>query len=263
MNAQTLLQSGQLKAAIELLSKQLKAEPNSTENRGLLAELLCIQGELDRADKQFDLLSDQSPENGYTIAVMRQLIRAEQARLDCYQQGRVPTFFDKPNRYLQDQLQALSELQAGNAKQASTLLNQTEQKQRPKTGTAEAKTFSRLRDLDDICSYHFEVLTYNGHYCWLPQQKVKHLRLNQPKRPIDLIWRQAHFMLNDDTELDAVIPAIYAKTFKQDDESLRLGHGTDWHSENQGPTLGLGLRMFLLDEQAVSINDLSELHWQE
>ena len=49
---QQMLQSGQLQDAIQLVEAQLKDDPMNIDLKGQHVELLCINGELARADKQ-------------------------------------------------------------------------------------------------------------------------------------------------------------------------------------------------------------------
>lgn len=263
MNAHELFQAGQITAAIQSLTARVKALPNDLAARSLLAELLCIQGDLERADKQLTILADQDAKNAYTLAILRQLIRAELARQETRKAGRVPEIFNKPDAYVKKQLQALTEWRAGNGRQTVNLLKQASQKLKPLRGRLNQQPFTDIRDLDDLCQHHLEVLTFNGAYYWLPLQDIKSIEFSPAKRPLDLIWRQTHIILNDERSLDAVIPAIYAHPESETDERIRLGRMTDWQTETHSPTLGLGLRMFLIGETAVRIHDIHTLSLEQ
>ena len=54
--AKALLDAGQLGAAIEELTREVKANPTDTSRRIFLFELLCLAGDLDRAEKQLDVV---------------------------------------------------------------------------------------------------------------------------------------------------------------------------------------------------------------
>ena len=58
--------------------------------RGFLAELLCFDGSLERADKMLDLIGSQDPQAALGLALFRQQIRAEMARREFFGDGRVP-----------------------------------------------------------------------------------------------------------------------------------------------------------------------------
>ncbi|HSG71383.1 MAG TPA: tetratricopeptide repeat protein, partial [Planctomycetaceae bacterium] len=73
MSVQELFSTGQIAQAVEIVTADVKKKPGDIESRALLAQLLCFKGELERADKQLDVISTQSPESAMTVALFRQL----------------------------------------------------------------------------------------------------------------------------------------------------------------------------------------------
>ena len=90
MNGSELFEAGDLTGAVAALTDAVKRNPMDQEGRGLLAELLCLAGDLERADKQLDALSNQDSESAPALAVFRQVIRAELARREFYSEGWLP-----------------------------------------------------------------------------------------------------------------------------------------------------------------------------
>ena len=78
--ATDLFTSGDLEGAITALTEAVRKNPTDQETRGLLAEFLCIAGDLERADKQLDALGNQDAGSAPGLALFRQVVRAELAR---------------------------------------------------------------------------------------------------------------------------------------------------------------------------------------
>ncbi len=90
MNSSDLYRSGKLHAAIEAAIGEVKQKPSDVPSRFFLAELLCFAGDLDRADKQLEVLSKQDTQSAMMVSLFRQLIRGEIARQQVFQEGRAP-----------------------------------------------------------------------------------------------------------------------------------------------------------------------------
>jgi type VI secretion system protein ImpE len=126
MNPRELYQSGDLTAAIAAAGDEVKRKPGDFAGRYLLCELLCFAGQLERADKQLDLMIEQDPQAALGLALFRQLIRAEQARQQFFDEGRLPEFLATPAGVLQAHLQASIALRAGDKPAAARFIEQGE-----------------------------------------------------------------------------------------------------------------------------------------
>ena len=72
----------------------MKAAPTDIDARLLLCDLLCFDNQLERADRQLDVVVQQDSGLVAGIGLYRQLIRAEIARRDVFESGRVPEFLN-------------------------------------------------------------------------------------------------------------------------------------------------------------------------
>src|SRR5512135_1673864 len=147
VRAQEYYQAGQLKEAVAASTEEVKRHPNDFARRLLLAELLCISGDLERADKHLDALGHQDPQAIPAIQVLRQLVRAEQARQDFYNEGRVPDLLGKPTEMIRLLLEASIALREGKPAEAAPLLAQVEEHRPHASGTCDGKAFEDIRDL--------------------------------------------------------------------------------------------------------------------
>jgi type VI secretion system protein ImpE len=262
MNAQEQYQAGDLRGAIATATEEVRKHPADTARRGFLTELLCVAGELERADRQLDALGQQDPEAALGVSMFRQLIRAEQARQQFYAEGRVPEFLAEVSPGLRLHLEASIRLREGQAGEAAALLAQAEAQRPHVAGTCGGRPFDDLRDLDDLTASFFEVLTSTGKYYWIPVESVELIEFRPPARPRDLLWRRARMVVHGGPDGEVFLPALYAGAGADADDRLRLGRATEWQGGDGTPVRGLGQRTFLVGDEAVPILELQELSFQ-
>ncbi|MHC4398298.1 MAG: type VI secretion system accessory protein TagJ [Planctomycetota bacterium] len=259
MSAKEHYQAGRLDDAVAAAAEEVKRHPTDVDRRGFLAELLCFTGELERADKHLDAMGHQNPEAIPGISMFRQLIRAEQARQQFFDEGRMPEFLDKPDERLRLHLEASIRIREGNDGEAAEFLGQAEQKRPKVSGTAGDEPFDDLRDLDDLTASYFEVLTSTGKYYWIPMERVETMECHAPVRPRDLLWRRVHMVVCGGPDGEVFLPALYAGSHTESDDQMRLGRATDWSGGDGTPARGRGQRTFLLGDQDHGILTLGNL----
>jgi type VI secretion system protein ImpE len=256
MNGSELFAAGDLSAAVAALPERVKHHPTDQDSRGLLAELLCLAGDLQRADKQLDVLSNQDLEAAPALAMFRQVIRAELARSEFYRDGRLPEFLGVPTPLLKKHLQASILLREGNGDEAAQLLAEAEEARQHPAGACNDAPFDDFRDLDDLSACYLEVLATTGKYYWVPIESVGSIEFRRPARARDLLWRRALLDIQDGPEGEVFIPAIYADPKGLGTDQSRLGRTSDWVQHDGSPVLGVGQRTYLVGETAIPIMEL-------
>jgi type VI secretion system protein ImpE len=260
-DAHQLYQEGRLGAAIDALNAQVKSRPTDINLRGFLAELLCFMGNSERTDLLLDQMVGLDSSLGVPLALFRQLIRADVARRQFYDEGRLPELLGPPPPWVSASLEASIHVRDKKTAEAMKLLSAAEEKRPPISGTRDGASFDDMRDLDDLVGAAFEVYTTNGKFYWIPMERVIEVEFRPPQRPRDLLWRHAHMVVRDGPEGDVYIPALYHSSATAEDESLRLGRSTDWIGGEGEPTRGVGQRTFLIGEEAVPILDIQSLRF--
>ena len=261
-----LYEAGRLDDAVEASLAMVKAKPADVGLRFQLAELCCIAGNLDRADRQLDTVSNQDPQAAIGAALLRQLVRAELARRECFLKGRVPEFLGEPSEKLKAHLQALTLYREGDVAAAVAALeplNEISNLRQPiKVNGAEVDD---LRDLDDLLSPVLEVHTTTGKYFWVDWNQILALEIQPPKRPFDLLWRQASLSIQSGPDGEVYLPAIYLEPDPDaaTDANLQLGRGTDWIDSGDGMVRGRGQRMLLAGEQDMPFMELQTIEREE
>lgn len=251
--ASDILKQGSVTDAIAAATETVKNNPKDLQHRWLLAELLIISGDLERAEKQFEALVTLDPRTAIASTPLRQLIRAESARRQCFDKGRVPELLDGANESLRAKLQLFVAVRAGDNATAAELTKQTEIVRPALPGklrmAGDEVTFEDFRDLDDLTSDIFEVLTYTGKYYWIEMSRVSCIKFEAPTRPLDLIWRKAQMEVRDAFDAEVYLPAVYATLTNSDDES-RLGRRTEWIENDGGAVRGVGRRCYAINGES-------------
>ncbi len=262
MKAKELYEAGRLDEAIAAVAAEVKQSPTDTAARNLLCELLCFAGQWERADKQAEAISLDDPRAAMAVTLLRHLIRAEAARHDFYERGRVPDFLQPPSPRLRLHLEASVALRAGDGPEAVRLLAQAEELRPAVRGTCNGNPFEDLRDLNDMTASFFEVLTGTGKYYWIPFEVVESMEFQPPKQLHDLLWRACHLSVRGGPEGLVYLPALYAGSSADADQRVRLGRVTDWRGGEGAPVRGVGQRMFLLDDTDLGILELGTLTFE-
>ena len=256
--AGVLFQEGKLSESIAAASASVKQSPSDAGGRFLLAELLLFEGSFERAEAVLDAAQSVDPNAALMVAEFRQLLRAAESRRQLARDGRVPEFVGGPTQSQQLLLQALMDWRSGDRSAAATAVETAEAARPCVSGTSNGTVFVDFRDVDDLVSGNFEVLTTTGKYFWIPTERVQTLEFHAPKRPRDLLWRRASMSVADGPDGEVYLPAIYAADDPMTD-ALRLGRETDWKEAEGAPVRGIGQRTFMVGEDAIALMDLGNV----
>lgn len=261
MTPSELYQAGKLTEAVEAALADVKKHPTDTGRRAFLCDLLCFTGQWERADKQLDAIGRQDPQAIVTLSLLRQLIRAEIARQQFFEEGRVPEVVEEPTKAMKKLFEASLCLREDKQAEAADLMAQAEAERTKPSGVCDGQPFDDWRDLDDLTAPVFEVLTSTGKYFWIPIELVEVIEFRPPERAHDLLWRRAHMAVAGGPDGEVYLPSLYPLTFKDADDQLRLGRGTDWRGEEGQPIRGIGQRMYLIGDDTKSILELQNIEF--
>ena len=259
MQATELYAEGRLSDAIAAITEEVKKAPTDIAKRSFLAELLCFRGEYDRADKQLDFIGHHEAKAIPNMLTWRQLIRSDEARAQFYSDCRLPEFVTEPSDALKLQLSAAVAIREGNFAEAMEKLAEAEAKRGLLAGECDGVKFEDFRDCDDLISGCLEIIAGNGKYYWVDLAQVSSLEFQDPERPLDLLWRRGRMVLRDGTEGDIFVPSIYNSAI--DNDLARLGRMTDWIGGDNAPVRGVGLRCYLVGDDAKSLLDITSIQF--
>ncbi|WP_213994644.1 type VI secretion system accessory protein TagJ [Arsukibacterium sp.] len=257
----SLISSGQLQQAMEHALTVLRDDPLNAQMRAVYVELLCIAGELDKADAQLDMIVRQHPDFLLGAVNVRQLIRAETARRDFYQGGMTATLFGEPAPMFSALLKLRLAMHEQDISTAALAAEEMEQL-RPEVAVEQrGQRYSDIRDLDDSLGGYLELFGTDGKYYLAGFEQIASLKLHPPKSLLDTIWRRVDISIIDGPQGEAFLPLIYVGNSADNDTdpAIQLGRVTDWHEHDARLITGSGQKMVLLGEQAVALGDLLEL----
>lgn len=260
-NAKQLFDAGRLREAIQSVTQEVKSRPTDVRARTFLFELLCLDGDFDRALKQLDVLASQSanPEDAMAVQVYRDLITAEQTRRAVFHATALPKFFFPPPGYIEAYVVIVQQLAAAPAEAAGRLAAAEEQLP-AWTGRYGEELFSSFRDADDRVAGVFEVF-HGPNYLWLPIDQVRRIRVDEPRSLRNMIWARAEIETNDASVGSVFLPALYVDTPGHPDDQVRLGRDTDWRVVEDQLVCGAGARQFLVDGREVPLLELRDVQF--
>jgi type VI secretion system protein ImpE len=263
MDAKSLYSAGNLADAVTASLQNVKGNPADVNARFFLAELLCFQGEWDRAEKQLDAVVKQSPDAGLLALLARQLIRGEILREQVFAEGRAPQLVGEPSPQIKLQLEICTALRNDSPAEVFRLVQEAEAIDVPLSGKCNGIDISLIRDLDDRIAGVLEVITTTGKYYWVPWQSIRSLEFSKPTRPLDLIWRKTAIDVENGPEGEVFIPTRYPlipiRNQQEWDDALRLGRATSWVGDEDSAVTGLGQRMLLVGNETLPILELENV----
>lgn len=230
MQAQALFKAGKLDEAIQSLGVHLRDNPADVQRRTFLFELLSFAGDLDRAEKQLDMVADASPEAGMGSLVYRSAIHADRTRREMFETAGFP---------------------AGDAP-------------RPVAGTLNGRSFESLSDADPRIGPRLEVYAA-GQYTWLPFEHIASITMEQPARVRDLIWARALVRPGpkfDQLKIelgDVLLPVMTPLSWRHADDDIRLGRVTDWEELESGDVVPVGQKLLMVDGETIPLLEVRQL----
>jgi type VI secretion system protein ImpE len=250
--------NGDLSGALARMTDLVKQSPADVIRRLMLGETLVAVGDLERADKQFDIALSQDPSWAARLALRRQLVRAEQTRREVFASGAMPELLFDPDPYLTLCLKLLVDLRAGDASAAAKTAQAAEALRPVRSVVIDGVSQTDLRDIDDVTAGIAEILTSTGKYFWVPLHRIDRVTFDPPQTFLDTLWRPCTMEVTEGPSGVVYWPALYPEGSLGPTDAFRLGRETDW-SEASGVNRGAGLRCFLLEDDVVPISEIGEI----
>jgi len=263
MRAYELFQEQKLGQAVDAALSAVRSAPNDLDARLLLCDLLCFSNQLDRADKQLEVIAQQDGSMMMGITLYRQLVRAEMARRKVFESGRAPECTGPVSETFRLHVLALISRREGSDIEAEELLRRADSLRQGTPGNCDGVAFDDVRDLDDFVAPFLEVLTVTGKYYWVEWSQLASLEFLPPKLLRDLFWRPAELSIRSGPSAQVYVPALYVGSYSHPDESVRVGQKTDWIKLPGGGAFGQGQRELLFDEDSKPILSLRRVAFSD
>ena len=243
----SLIREGKLTEALAFCASELQDEPLNFDIRSIYSELLCINGELEKADKQIDFMVQKNPEFAVGAVNLRHLIRAQQSRIDFYEGKCIPKLFHDADELDTLFLKMHVHLQEGDISAAASLAKEMEELRVTKYES------TATRDLDDTLSPYLELLGTNGEYYLANFNEIDSLKIEPVESLLESIWLRVEIAINGGPSGTAHIPLIYANS---ESDLEKLGQVSDWEELHHELLVGKGMKMIFANDEAITIPNL-------
>jgi type VI secretion system protein ImpE len=254
----SMFEEGKLSKAIEAALSAVRADPGSVDRRLELISYLCFNNLFEKADTHINVLMEQHADLVADMLVYRALIKAELARRQCFEEGRLPNFAEPPPPAITEVLRALTEIK-DSPQNAATILRGAIAQAPPIKVIIDETTHSYFGDVDERMALFIEAFTLGGDYYWLPLTSLRKIEFGNAKFPLEILWRQTSFITSTHDEITGYVPGIYPGTYKSREEALLLGRAAEFSENPHHPTEGLGGRIFQIGDNFVPMSQLSSI----
>lgn len=273
MDALNTLRDGNLDAALAELSQKIRSNPGDPKLRVFLFQLLCVQGQWDRAITQLGVSGDMDPIAMPMVQTYREAIRCELLRSEIFQGKRSPLIFGQPEEWIALMMQSLEQTAKGHVAEGETLRQKAFELAPTTSGViktanivpaGESESFSEttfewICDADSRLGPILEAIV-NGRYYWIPLHRIRRIDVEKPEDLRDYVWTPVHFQWANGGEVVGLVPTRYPLTFNSSDSLLKLSRKTEWSEIAEGVYHGLGQRMLTTDAGDFALMDVRQIN---
>lgn len=182
MTATESFKAGDLKAAIEAQTAEVKAHPTDQDRRLFLFELLAFSGDLDRARKQLDAIHYGDADLDLAALSYRKLLDSEAARRKVFEAADKPKFIGPVPRHAELRIEALECRRQGLTAEMAAKLVEAAEADPAVSGTLNGNPFASFRDCDDFFGSLLEVMA-QGASSGCPSSRSSHSGWPRPGSP--------------------------------------------------------------------------------
>ena len=225
-------QAGELDRAVMVLGEELRSNPLDSQRRTFLFELLCFAGLYDRAERQLDVLGNQTggPATMGLLAY-RSALHAQRTREAMFASGSFPSA--APGR-------------SGG-------------------GICDGEAFRQFEDADPRIGDHLELFVA-GSYTWVPIEFVQQMQMEAPSSLRDLLWARARVTLVPGAPFqemgEVFLPVLTPLAHRSQDDAVRLGRATVWTTGPEGTQLPEGQKIFQVDDEDMPLLEVRTVTWK-
>jgi type VI secretion system protein ImpE len=246
MEAREYLREGRLDEALQAVQEQVRKEPAVVRHRVYLFQLLSVLGQWGRALNQLQLIGEMDAGALSMVQTYRETLQCETLRSEVFAGKRTPLVFGEPAPWLALFLQALQHTAAGRHQAAQATRAQALDQVETTAGRLDGSEFLWLADADSRLGPVVEAIV-NGHYYWIPFDRISQIRLEAPEDLRDMVWMPAYFTWANGGKAAGFIPTRYPQSEASGDPLLALARKTCWTDNGSEEYVGSGQRMLATD----------------
>lgn len=244
--AEAALRSGNLGEALTALQDAVKAAPGNPKLRVFLFQLLCLQGQWQRALNQLNVCGELDPQALVMREMYRDVIGCETLRAEVFAGRRSPMLFGEPEAWLALLIESLLRNGQGESQAAAQLRAQAFELAPSTSGTVDGKPFEWIADADPRMGPVMEAII-NGRYYWVPFSRLQRVAMQPPEDLRDFVWVPAALQFSNGGETAALLPVRYPGSEASSDGLIALARKTEWLDQGDDLFHGLGQRLLTTD----------------
>lgn len=249
-----------LDEAIQAALNYVRTKPTDITARIFLFELSCFSGDWERAEKQLDVVGQQDVNAMIGAQIYKQNFKAERDRLSVFNEGLIPECLMLPPKYVEDLIVAVTHIRENRIAEARELLDKVEEERPAFACRINGEESEDFRDYNDQTMCVIEAIVKDS-YAWLPFEHIERIEFTPAKSLRDMFWRQAEVEMTNGSKGEMFLPALYAESFKSDDDRVRLGKVTDWREVGEEIYAGVGVRTFQYDGGYIPISKIETIEF--
>ncbi len=253
--AEQALKDGDALAALKLLSEQIRSQPQDAKLRVFLFQLLCINGQWQRALNQLNVALELDAGMLPMVQTYREAIACEALRMKVFAGEKVPMLFGEPETWVALLIEALLREGQGDVAAGQALRAQALEQAPASAGSINEQPFSWIADGDSRLGPVIEAII-NGKYYWLPWNRLQRVEIEAPQDLRDAVWMPAQFMFTNGGEVVGLIPTRYPGTPLAAGDALALSRATEWRPAGEGHYIGWGQRLWATDADELALMDV-------
>jgi type VI secretion system protein ImpE len=243
---------------MEQISAQIRRAPGNAALRVCLFQLLCVQGQWQRALTQLQAAAQLDPAAVPMAQTYREAIRCEMLRAEVFAGRRTPQTIGEPPRWLSLLIEALHLVAIGEEGRAAALRAEAFEAAETTPVEIDGAPSAWIADADSRLGPICEIIL-NGQYYWLPFSLIGELCFEQPEDLRDLVWTPTRLTLANGGSQVALIPSRYPGS--EQDERFRLCRQTDWVGIGPDAWKGLGQREWISEAGSHPLLDVRQLRF--
>ncbi|WP_348945258.1 type VI secretion system accessory protein TagJ [Chitinibacter sp. FCG-7] len=253
----TILSPQTLAEQLTEIQDRVRNAPSDPQHRIALTQLLCANGQWERAHLQIEHLQKADQAYARFTQTYGGAIRGEQLRLQVFTGLAAPHYLPNTPDWLLDLAIALQLEQQQNTAAAQEQRQRACHEAPAISGEIDGQPFTWLADADPRMGPAFEAII-DGDYHWLAPEMLTQIRFFPPQTLFDLIWRQAIITTHAGEELAALIPARYPGSESADDQHA-LCRATRWIEQPHDSWHGQGQRILASDGEDFNLLSIVSL----
>lgn len=224
----------------------MRGEPANPSLRVFLFQLLCVEGDWERARAQLRALGDLDASTLPLVHLYEAAVACELLRREVFAGTRTPLLLGEPPAWVALLLQALAAETQGRRDEAAGLRATALEQASPVGGTIDGQAFDWIADADSRLGPVCETVI-DGKYYWVPFERLRSIALEPPSDLRDFVWMPAQLGLVNGGEASALLPSRYPGSEADADGQIRLGRKTEWDEVATDTFHGRGQRMLATD----------------